>query len=239
MHFHLTKQKCWKGLSCKLQHSTVGNRNFEDRKRGELVSRFQVKHRLIKCATLVISKIFLRKCHSLPPVNYGVTWLKGLCSSFFCGFLGPLPPNSPSPPLIQLFREAMARARAQAHEFTDVHSWAASGVICPVKWMLDYSSQQKHLQLLMKRQHEAHEAKKEPPVTLAESSDSPAGGSRLWCWPRAVIAQPVYRPSGANEVHVQQSSLSKKTCPVCVKATAINLLDLAHVATQSQREQTT
>ena len=102
-----------------------------------------------------------------------------LHAMYFQHWVIPLPPNSPSPPLIQLFREAMARARAQAHEFTDVHSWAASGVICPVKWMLDYSSQQEHLQLLMKRQHEAHEAKKEPPVTLAESSDSPAGGSRL------------------------------------------------------------
>ena len=88
----------------------------------------------------------------------------------------PLPSTDPA---FQQTRVAMARARAQSHEFTDVHSWAASGVICPVTWMLDYSSQQEHLQLLMKRQHEAREAKKEPPVTLAESSDSPAGGSRL------------------------------------------------------------
>lgn len=99
----------------------------------------------------------------------------------------------------------MARARAQAHKFTDVHSWAASGVICPVKWMLYYSSQQEHLQLLMKRQQEAREAKKELPTMSAKSGGSPAGS------PTVSSKQRVAR--------AQRSLLSKKTCPVSVEAT--------------------
>ena len=83
---------------------------------------------------------------------------------------------------LKSFLVDFCKQKIEGEEKEEEKEEPAKSETCPKIDSITYFTRdqaQKHLQLLMKRQHEAHEAKKEPPVTLAESSDSPAGGSRL------------------------------------------------------------